>query len=98
MRIKISETSGTIITLVGIALTLVTFAFACFHLNEEISVLPLSGLTFSLGEHLAPILEAFIRFVYLVVMGVIASKVTLKGIEVLLKARVSRSKVDTSGV
>ncbi|MFA5365140.1 MAG: hypothetical protein WC325_08185 [Candidatus Bathyarchaeia archaeon] len=96
MRIKISETSGTIITLVGIALMLITFAFAYVHLTEEINVLPLSGLTFYLGEQLTPIIEAGIRLLYLVVMGWIASKVTIIGITVLMKARVERSKMDTT--
>jgi hypothetical protein len=41
----------------------------------------------SFGEALSPLLEALIRILYLGLMGWIASKVTAKGITVLLQAK-----------
>jgi hypothetical protein len=41
----------------------------------------------SFGEALSPLIEAAIRVLYLGLMGWIASKVTTKGITVLLKAK-----------
>jgi len=87
LRIKSSETSGITILLVGIALLSVTFIIACIHLQGGIIVLPVPNLMASFGEALSPLIEAAIRVLYLGLMGWIASKVTTKGITVLLKAK-----------
>jgi hypothetical protein len=87
LRIKSSESSGITILLVGIALLSVTFIIACIHLQGGIIVLPVPSLMASFGEALSPLIEAAIRVLYLGLMGWIASKVTTKGITVLLKAK-----------
>jgi hypothetical protein len=87
LRIKSSEVSGIVILLVGIALLLITFTVACIHLHGDIKVLPVPSLMASFGEALSPLIEAAIRILYLGVMGWIASKVTAKGITVLLQAK-----------
>jgi hypothetical protein len=87
LRIKSSEVSGIAILLVGIALLLITFTVACIHLHGDIKVLPVPSLMASFGEALSPLIEAAIRILYLGVMGWIASKVTAKGITVLLQAK-----------
>ena len=84
---KSSETSGITILLIGIALLSVTFIIACIHLQGDINVLPVPSLMASFGEALSPLIEAAIRVLYLGVMGWIASKVTAKGITVLLQAK-----------
>jgi hypothetical protein len=87
LRIKSSETSGITILLVGIALLSVTFIIACIHLQGDIDILPVPSFMASFGEALSPLLEAAIRVLYLGLMGWIASKVTAKGITVLLRAK-----------
>jgi hypothetical protein len=87
LRIKSSEVSGIAILLVGIALLLITFLVACIHLHGDIKVLPVPSLMASFGEALSPLIEVAIRILYLGVMGWIASKVTAKGITVLLQAK-----------
>jgi hypothetical protein len=87
LRIKSSETSGVTIILAGIALLSVTFIIACIHLQGDINVLPVPSLMSSFGEALSPLIEAAIRVLYLGLMGWIASKVTAKGITVLLQAK-----------
>jgi len=87
LRIKSSETSGITILLVGIVLLSVTFIIAFIHLHGGIIVLPVPNLMASFGEALSPLIEAAIRVLYLGLMGWIASKVTTKGITVLLKAK-----------
>jgi hypothetical protein len=84
---KSSETSGITILLIGIALLSVTFIIACIHLQGNINVLPVPSLMASFGEALSPLIEAAIRILYLGLMGWIASKVTAKGITVLLQAK-----------
>ena len=84
---KSSEASGITILLIGIALLFVTFIIACIHLQGGINVLPVPSLMSSFGEALSPLIEAAIRVLYLGLMGWIASKVTAKGITVLLQAR-----------
>jgi hypothetical protein len=87
LRIKYSEASGITILLTGIALLSVTFIIACIHLQGDINVLPVPSLMASFGAALSPIIEAAIRVLYLGLMGWIASKVTAKGITVLLQAK-----------
>jgi len=87
LRIKSSETSGITILLVGTALLSVTFIIACIHLQGDIDILPVPSFMASFGEALSPLLEAAIRVLYLGLMGWIASKVTAKGITVLLRAK-----------
>jgi hypothetical protein len=87
LRIKSSETSGITILLTGIALLSITFIIACIHLQGDIDVLPVPSLMASFGEALSPLLEAAIRVLYLGLMGWIASKVTAKGITVLMRAK-----------
>jgi hypothetical protein len=87
LRIESSETSGITILLAGIALLSVTFIIACIHLQGDINVLPVPSLMSSFGEALSPLIEAAIRILYLGLMGWIASKVTAKGIIVLLQAK-----------
>jgi len=87
LRIKVSKASGTTILLVGIALLSVTFIIACIHLFGGINVLPVPSLTASLGKGLSPLVEAVFRILYLGLMGLIASKVTEKGLTALLQAK-----------
>jgi hypothetical protein len=87
LRIKFSEASGITILLTGIALLSITFIIACIHLQGGINVLPVPSLLSSFGEALYPLIEAAIRVLYLGLMGWIASKVTAKGITVLLQAK-----------
>jgi hypothetical protein len=87
LRIKVSESSGATILLIGIALLVITFIVACIHLYGGINILPVPSLMASFGESLSPLLEAAIRILYLGLMGWIASKVTAKGITVLLRAK-----------
>ena len=84
---KSSETSGITILLIGVALLLITFIIAGIHLHGDINVLPVPSLMSSFGEALSPLIEAAIRVLYLGLMGWIASKVTAKGITVLLQAK-----------
>lgn len=84
---KSSETSGITILFIGVALLLITFIIAGIHLQGDINVLPVPSLRSSFGEALSPLIEAAIRVLYLGVMGWIASKVTAKGITVLLQAK-----------
>jgi len=87
LRTKSSEASGIAILLTGIALLLITFIVACIHLYGDISVLPVPSLMATFGEALSPLVEAAIRILYLGVMGWIASTVTVKGVAVLLQAK-----------
>jgi Na+/serine symporter len=90
---KSSEASGIAILLVGIALLLITFIFACVHLHGDIKVLPVPSLMASFGEALSPLVEAAIRILYLGVMGWIASTVTAKGTTTLLRTKLQDKKL-----
>ncbi len=87
MRIKASATSGITILLIGIALLVITFIIASIHLQGDINVLPVPSLMSSFGEGFSPLIEAAIRILYLGMMGLIATKVTTKGITVLFHAK-----------
>ena len=65
---------------------------ASIHLHGEINILPVPSLLLSFGEALSPLIGAAIRILYLGVMGWIASKVTAKGLTVLLQARILDKK------
>ena len=93
LRIKISETSGVTILLVGIVLLLITFVAACTHLYGDISVLPVPSLMASFGESLSPLIEAAIRVLYLGLMGWIASIVIAKGVTALLRVKLLDKKL-----
>jgi hypothetical protein len=93
LKAKSSEASGIAILLVGIALLLVTFIFACIHLYGDIKVLPVPSLMASFGESLSPLVEAAIRILYLGLMGWIASTVTAKGTTALLRAKLQHKKL-----
>ena len=87
MRVKSSESSGITILLTGLVLLGITFILACIHLQGDISVLPVPSLMSSFGEALSPLIEAGIRVLYLGIMGLIATKVTAKGVNILLHAK-----------
>jgi hypothetical protein len=88
---KTSETSGINILLIGIALLFVTFTIAGIHIHGEINVLPVPSLMATFGEALSHLLEAAIRMLYLIVLGCIATKVTTKGVKVILQARLTET-------
>jgi hypothetical protein len=92
LQIKVSETSGITILLVGIALLFVTFVVACIHLYGDINVLPVPSLMSSFGEGLSPLIEAATRVLYLGLMGWIASIVIAKGVTALLRAKLLDKK------
>ena len=85
-KVKCSEESGITVLLIGVALLSITFIIACIHLLEGITVLPVPSLDASFGDALSPLIEAAIRALYLGLMGWIASKVTAKGLNILLTA------------
>jgi hypothetical protein len=87
LKVKVSETSGAAILVVGIALLVTTFVVALIHLYGDSRVLPVPSLMASFGESLSPLIEAAVRVLYLGLMGWIASTVTNKGITALLKAK-----------
>jgi hypothetical protein len=82
-----SEKSGIIILLIGIVLMLTTFIIASFHLQGNINALTGSGSITFFGETLNPFIETAIYVLYLGLMGWIASKVTARGIALLLQVR-----------
>jgi Na+/serine symporter len=85
LQIKASESSGIAIILIGITLSSITFVVACVHLYGGINVLPVLGVTASFGEAWSPLVEAVIRILYLGLMGLIASRITEKGLTALLQ-------------
>jgi hypothetical protein len=93
LQIKVSETSGVTILLVGIVLLLITFVVACIHLYGDISVLPVPSFMSSFGEGFSPLIEAATRVMYLGLMGWIASIVIAKGVTALLRAKLLDKKI-----
>jgi hypothetical protein len=78
---------GITILLTGIALLLITFVIASIHLQGEINVLPVPSFLSFFGKAFSPLIEASIRVLYLGIMGWIATTVTVKGLNVLLQAK-----------
>lgn len=66
---------------------LTTFIIAFLHLQGNLNTLAGSGSVTFFGEILTPVIEIAIRVLYLGLMDWIASKVTAKGITVLLQVR-----------
>ncbi|PVX25087.1 MAG: hypothetical protein CW691_05645 [Candidatus Bathyarchaeum sp.] len=89
LKIKISENSGVVITLIGVALLFVTFVVAYTYMNTNVTVSPISSLALYFGHALSPLIEALIRLLYLGLLGWIASKITTKGITILFNTRKS---------
>ena len=73
--------------MIGVTLLVTMFIDALLFLTEDISILPVSNLIAAVGEASAPLIEAFIRMMYLGVMGWIGSTITMRGITVLLQTR-----------
>jgi hypothetical protein len=84
---KISETSGIAVLLIGIALLMTSFFDAYLFLTKDISILPLPNLVEAFGKALAPLIDATIRIIYLGVMVWIGSTITMRGITVLLQIK-----------
>jgi len=84
---KIPEVPGIAVLLIGIALLVATFIDAYLLLTEDINILPVPNLTAALGEALAPLIEAAIRMIYIVIMVWIGSTITMRGITVLLQVK-----------
>ena len=84
---KTSEASGIAVLLIGVTLLVTMFIDAILFLTEDISILPVSNLIAAVGEASAPLIEAFIRMMYLGVMGWIGSTITMRGMTVLLQTR-----------
>jgi len=84
---KIPEVPGIAVLLIGIALLVATFIDAYLLLTEDINILPVPNLTAALGEALAPLIEAAIRMIYIVIMVWIGSTITVRGITVLLQVK-----------
>ncbi|MCW4033885.1 MAG: hypothetical protein NWF03_00820 [Candidatus Bathyarchaeota archaeon] len=88
---KMSENSGIVITLMGVALLFVTFAVAYAHMNTDVTISPISSLAIYFGHALSPLIEAIIRLLYLGLLGWIASKITAKGITIILNTHKSNN-------
>lgn len=88
-----SETLGIVIVFTGIALLLITFGIACFHLFGEIRVFPTPSLFAYFGEALSPLIEASIRVLYLGLMCWIASTITAKGLPLLLQTKLQEKNI-----
>jgi len=96
LKIKMSETSGFVITLIGVALLVVTFTVAYVHMNTEVTVSPVSSLAIYFGQALSPLIESLIRFLYLGLLGWIALKITNKGITILFNSRKSNVSLQSN--
>ena len=88
LRIRISESSGFTLLLIGIALIVITFFVACIHLFGELSVSPVLGFASPVGDLLSIFLQLSIRLLYLSIMGWVATIVIRKGLSILLHAKV----------
>lgn len=84
---KISETSGIVVLLIGIALLMTSFFDAYLFLTKDVSILPVPNLVEAFGKALAPLIDATIRIIYLGVMVWIGSTITMRGITVLLQVK-----------
>jgi hypothetical protein len=84
---KSSEASGIAVLLIGIALLVTTFVDAYLFLREDVSIVPIHGLMAAFSEALAPIIESFIRIMYLGIMGWIGSTLTMRGITFLSQVK-----------
>jgi type III secretory pathway component EscU len=80
---KSSEASGIAILLIGIALLVTTFIDAYLFLTNGASIMPIHGLGAAFSQALAPLIESCIRILYLGLMGLIGSTITMRGITVL---------------
>ena len=88
LRLRLSESSGVTILLIGIALLVVTFLVACAHLYGELSVSPILGFASPVGDLLSIFLQLSIRLLYLSIMGWLATMVIRKGLSSLLHTKV----------
>ncbi|NIR87555.1 hypothetical protein GWO13_08380 [Candidatus Bathyarchaeota archaeon] len=77
------EVPRFIVLLLGVVLLVFAFFNAYIFLQEDLSIISMSGLENLFGEALGPLIEACIRVMYLGIMGWIGSIVTIRGVQLL---------------
>jgi Na+/serine symporter len=88
----------------GIGLLAITFITAFIFLINNPSITGSSDLIDTFGDSLAPLIEASIRIMFLGVMGLIASALTARGVQLLTQLKrlteaqsISRPPENTKG-